>query len=235
VAHNVIDQLLIVQDRDRTLARLRREAQDVPARQKMIEAQADRERKELLVAQEQVKKKLSAAKQVELEVGAHQERIAKLRMQQTQVKTNEEYRALEKEIKTAQDEIRKLEDGELEVMEEIEALRQIIAGRESDLKKRESEIKVQLIDMHQRLAALQKEIEETQTQRAGLVKDVAPDWLGRYERVFQHNGEFGVVPVENGACGGCHMKLPAQVVHDAKKTGRMVLCNFCGAILFWKP
>ena len=34
----------------------------------------------------------------------------------------------------------------------------------------------------------------------------------RYERIFKSKGENVVVGVEHSACGGCHMKLPAQVV-----------------------
>jgi hypothetical protein len=34
----------------------------------------------------------------------------------------------------------------------------------------------------------------------------------RYERLFKSKGENVVVGVHHGVCGGCHMKLPAQIL-----------------------
>ena len=34
----------------------------------------------------------------------------------------------------------------------------------------------------------------------------------RYERLFKSKGDNVVVGVDHGVCGGCHMKLPAQIL-----------------------
>ncbi len=41
----------------------------------------------------------------------------------------------------------------------------------------------------------------------------------RYERLFKSKGENVVVGVEHSACGGCHMKLPAQIVTSCRGAG----------------
>jgi predicted nucleic acid-binding Zn-ribbon protein len=53
--------------------------------------------------------------------------------------------------------------------------------------------------------------------------------------VFKHTGDFGLVPVDSGSCGGCHMKLPPQLVQDAKRGTAMISCSYCGRILYWRP
>ncbi|MDD5756941.1 MAG: C4-type zinc ribbon domain-containing protein [bacterium] len=40
--------------------------------------------------------------------------------------------------------------------------------------------------------------------------------------------------MKNNSCGGCHMTLPPQVVNEVRKLDRLVLCESCSRILFWK-
>jgi predicted nucleic acid-binding Zn-ribbon protein len=39
--------------------------------------------------------------------------------------------------------------------------------------------------------------------------------------------------VRNGNCGGCHLNLPPQVVHNAKTGGSLTSCDYCGRILYF--
>ena len=41
-----------------------------------------------------------------------------------------------------------------------------------------------------------------------------------------------LVALEDGVCGGCHMQLPPYVVHATKKHSSIVLCEYCGRILY---
>ncbi|MEI7535423.1 MAG: C4-type zinc ribbon domain-containing protein, partial [Verrucomicrobiae bacterium] len=55
----------------------------------------------------------------------------------------------------------------------------------------------------------------------------------RYERLFKSKGENVVVSVEHSACGGCHMKLPTQIVTNCRAQGEIVTCPNCGRILYF--
>ena len=37
-----------------------------------------------------------------------------------------------------------------------------------------------------------------------------------------------------GNCGGCHLNIPPQIQHDAKKSAEVVSCSYCGRILYWE-
>jgi uncharacterized protein len=89
--------------------------------------------------------------------------------------------------------------------------------------------------MDKRLQNLENEIQALMKDRQSLTAEMDPAWLSRYEKIFAQRGDFAVVPVEKGACGGCHMNLPPQVVHDAKRNLNLVLCGFCSRILYWQP
>ena len=58
-----------------------------------------------------------------------------------------------------------------------------------------------------------------------------PEWLDRYDQVFGRKDK-ALVPIQDGVCSGCHMKLPPYIIHDAKKRAEMVSCEFCGRLLY---
>jgi hypothetical protein len=231
---SMIEKLLVIQDRDRRIRQLSRESEDIPARKKLTDARLDDHRKAVHQAQDELKKNASAAKQIELDIESMKTRILKLRDQQGAVKKNEEYKAIEHEISMLQDNIRKQEDGEIELMEQAETIRARVAQLDQKLKQEEAIVKTDESSLDQRLKNIQSEMDQLKAERGGMITDIDPDWLSRYDRTFKHTGDYAIVAVENGSCGGCHMKLPPQVTQDVKRAQHMICCTFCGRILFWR-
>jgi predicted nucleic acid-binding Zn-ribbon protein len=231
----MIERMLVLQDRDRKIKQLTKESEDVPARKKLIESRLNQTRQALQGVQDEQKKSIAAAKQVDLEIESLKLKILKLRDQQGQIKTNEAYKALEHEIQTVQRHISEFEDREITIVEETEVLREKAAGLEKKLKEEEKGVQGDSAVLDQRLQKILEEIEKLKADRSTLLTDVDPGWLSRYERTFKHVGDYALVPIENASCGGCHMKLPPQVIQNVKKSLDMVYCSFCGRILYWKP
>lgn len=229
-----IEKLLVLQDRDRRIKQLVRESEDIPARRKLSETRLLEHRQALATAQEDLKKNSAAIKGVELDVETARQRIYKLREQQNNIKTNEEYRAIEREVAVIEKQIKDHEDREIVLMEETDGLRANVTRMEQRLKQEEELVKSDAGVLEQRLGSLKDEISRLQAERKTLVVDIDADWLSRYERVFKHVGDYALVAVESGSCGGCHMKLPPQVTQDVKKGINMISCSFCGRILYWQ-
>jgi predicted nucleic acid-binding Zn-ribbon protein len=57
----------------------------------------------------------------------------------------------------------------------------------------------------------------------------------RYERLVRSKGENVVVGVQHGVCGGCHMKLPPQLLVSCQAEKELVGCSNCGRILYYTP
>ena len=231
----MIERLLLVQDRDRSIARLLRESKDIPARKQQLESRLQAHQDFLRKTQEELKKAQAGIKAVEVEVESRRQKIARFREQQTQIKKNEEFRALEHEISVVQAEIRAEEDKELEFMEQVEQNRALIAEREADLKKEDTRVREDQKVFDRRMEELQREVTALQADRKALAEHVDAEWLGRYERIMAKTGDFALVPVEHGACGGCHMNLPPHLTHDARKGLNLVQCSYCSRLLYWKP
>lgn len=229
-----IEKLLVVQDRDRRIRQLSRESEDIPARRKLSEERLREHKEALTAAQELLKKNAAAIKGVELEIDTCKQRILKLREQQASIKTNEQYRAMNNEVAGVEKQIREFEDREMVLMEETEGLRANVSRMEQRLKQEDEIVNSDRVQLEERLGALQAEIAKHKQDRTGLIADIDPDWLSRYDRTFKHHPDFALVPVDQAACGGCHMKLPPQVVQNVKRNQAMVCCSFCGRILYWR-
>lgn len=230
-----IERLLVLQERDRRIARLQQESEDVPKRREQIEQSIEREKQAVADAEERFKHQQAKVKQVELDIEAHREEINRFRQQQFQVKNNDEYRALEHEISATEKKIRALEDTELALMEEMEQTKFFVAEKEAELQHGEDQVKSDIDNLNQRLSNIQTELKDLEANRGDLAQDIDEEWLSKYERILAHTKNVAIVNVENSGCGGCHMKIPPQVIHDARKADLMVPCPYCGRLLCWQP
>lgn len=227
-----MEELLALQNGDSKLVKLQREARDIPKRKALIDARLNGLRSELDVLNEEMLQKKAAVGQIEGEIESIKERVTKYRQQQFQIKSNDEYRALEKEIFESNKQVGGLEEREIQALDEVEAIKVRVAAKQEELDRDQAAVQDDLIMMDQRAAKLTKRLTKLIEARKELMKSVDPNWLRRYERILKHVGDAALVPIENGACGGCHMTVPPQLVRDAIKEDSLTFCGFCGRILY---
>src|SRR3954469_19138800 len=123
-----IEKLLILQDRDRKILKVRDELARIPSERNELQAKLASAQGHLETAKLKVKQIESDRKKLELDVEAKKQQIDKYSLQQFQTKKNEEYRALAHEIEMAREVIVKLEDQQLELMEQGEAAQKEVAA-----------------------------------------------------------------------------------------------------------
>jgi predicted nucleic acid-binding Zn-ribbon protein len=226
-----LEALLVLQEKDRKIAKLQREIRDIPARKADIEKQLEGAKTKLNQAREALKKVTSDLKQLEIEAGTHNEKIIKYKQQQMEAKTNDQYRAFLQEIAAAEKHISALEDREIVLMEHVESSKKIIAEREAELKEEEGGVSEEQAMLEDRLSEVQEDLNALLADRGRITSNVNPSLLLKYERLFKNKGDFAVVQVEKDHCSGCHMRLPPQVTNDALNPDKLVICNFCGRML----
>ena len=42
-----------------------------------------------------------------------------------------------------------------------------------------------------------------------------------------------MVGIDHGVCGGCHMRVPAQIIVSCRAAQEIVTCPNCGRILYY--
>jgi predicted nucleic acid-binding Zn-ribbon protein len=227
----IIEKLLIVQEKDCRIRQMEKELKDIPTRKKEELARLDRHKKAVEAAKEQAKVKQTGLKKLEGEADGRREKITKLRQQQMELKTNKEFKAMEDEIKGVSVEIAKIEDQEIVILEEQEKARHGIAEAEAALKEEDATVQADVKALDERAVGMERELADARAARRAAAQEIDPRWMVYYDRVFAARDK-ALVPLEDGICGGCHMKLPPAVVHDVRKQADMVTCGYCGRLLY---
>ena len=228
-----IEKLLVLQDRDRKILRVQQELAYIGPERETLRAKAAATQSRLETAKSRVKQIESDRKRLELDVETKKSQIEKYANQQLQTRKNEEYRALAHEIETCKAEIRKIEDREIELMEQAEATQKEVVRATLDTNEAKKLVDDNIAQLDQREGNLKKELAELQTGRAELAAAVEETVRTRYERLFKNKSESVIVGVDHGACGGCHMKLPAQILVSCQAQKELVTCINCGRILYY--
>lgn len=229
----VIEKLLILQERDRKIRRVQQELEHIGPEREVLQAKAATTQKQLDAAKNRLKQIETERKRLELEVEGQKAQIEKYANQQLQTRKNEEYRALAHEIELCRQAIVKIEDQEIVLMEQGEAAQKEISRATQDSNETRKQVENQVAQLNQREENLKKEFAELQAGRTELASAVDDPTRSRYERLLKSKGDNVVVGIHHGVCGGCHMKLPAQVLVSCRSQQEIVACSNCGRILYY--
>ena len=230
---DTIEKLLILQDCDRRLMRVKSELARVGPDRKALQARADGTAANLESAKLRGRQLESDRKKLELDVEGKKQQISRYAMQQLETRKNEEYRALQHEIDGCKAEISKIEDRELELMEQGETATKQVAGANQEAAAAKKMVEKEIFDLNAREENLKKELAELEARRTELAGGVDDGFRGKYERLLKNKGDNVIVGVQHGVCGGCHMKLPAQVIVQCRTGSELTTCTNCGRILYY--
>ncbi len=228
-----LEQLLVLQDRDRKIRAIKNELRLAPQEKKELDAKLLSSSASLEAIKAKGRELEVEKKKLEVEAQAKRDSIAKFRTQQFQTRKNEEFQALTNEIKHAEAEIQSLEDRELEIMEQAETLKGEIATADKTFSQTKSQIATRLTDVDAKVASIEKQLTELEADRASLAEKIDEDLLERYERLFASKGDAAIVALEHEVCMGCHMKITTQTAVRVKGEKEVVSCEQCGRLLYY--
>jgi uncharacterized protein len=229
----VIEKLLVLQDCDRRIRRVQGELVRIEPERQMFQTRASDARAALEAARTRLRQLESDRKALELEVEAKKQQIARYSNQQLETRKNEEYRALTHEIDTCKAEIFKIEDREIELMEQAEAVQREIVRATQAASEAHERLDEQQLQLGAREQNLRQELSELEAKRETSAGAVDSGVRARYERLLRSKGEQVVVGVQHGVCGGCHMRLPPQLLVFCQAQQELVACSNCGRILYY--
>ncbi len=229
--HPELEKLQALEVTDREIRRLREEIAALPKRVAVIEEKLAGTKSRLEKAKGAAKTDEAARRQHEANIQAEQTKISKYRDQSLEVKTNEQYKALQHEIEFAQKEIRATEDKILELMLLSEAREKEIRDAEAELKEETREIEKEQAEARARTEVDQRELEEQQARRTELRSGVKPALLEHYDRVMQARGN-ALAEVREQKCSACNVMLRPQKYDEVRSGQELLTCDSCGRILF---
>ena len=163
---------------------------------------------------------------------SREEHIKKLQGQLFQVKTNKEYTAMQREIDSLKADKSLLEETILGLFDAIEQAAKERQREQARLTEEQGQLKAARERIEREVATIEEQITDAQRRRHAVVPDLPEPTLDLYERVLKLREGLALVPLLNEACGGCHRRLPPQVVSQVYLKANLVSCETCNRILY---
>ena len=227
-----LETLLVLQDRDQKIKAFQTQRKSLPRDKKVLEDKLASARLLLDQAKQRAQQNEVERRKIQLDVEAKRTAIGRFKTQQQATRKNEEFQAFNNEIKHAEDNIRTLEDKELEFMEQAEAIQRTVVEAEKDFTKSQAVIREQIARLEAGATAAEERLGELQADHAKIAGGVPENVLDLYQRLFVKKGDAAVVPLEAEICGGCHMKVPTQISAQVRGEHLLTQCPNCGRILY---
>jgi uncharacterized protein len=230
--HSELEQLLILQDREQKIRQIRTEIETVPLQRNSLDAQFAASRASVEALKQRARQMEMDRKKLELDVGTRTETISRLKNQQYQTRKNDEFQALGHEIERYENEIRKIEDDELELMVQADKIKADLTEAEKKAAAVKESITRQTANLDEKSKALESQLQGLTRERSELATQIDEDLLARFERLFKSKGDAAVVAIEHGVCTGCHMKVTTATAAGVRAGKEIVSCENCGRILY---
>jgi len=230
--HPDLKTVIELQHVDSRIGELTTQIDALPAQIQTLEAQL----KDFLHAHEERKLRLAAnqreRKELDGEIQLIQTKISKHKGQLYEVKTNEQYKAMLKEIEGEEANIRKIEDKILEKMVEAEDIQKLVTEAGARLEGEKARVAAETKRLNSLREADVKERDELQAQRKNLAAALSAGLLETYERVRKGRRGVAVAEVRDGFCTACNVRLRPQVYNDIRMNETLLTCESCSRIMY---
>lgn len=148
------------------------------------------------------------------------------------IRNPKELEGLQQDVESLKRRQRALEDRDLEIMVAVEEAQresseaqQVLAEVQAGWEKEQEELRRQQEELGSEIAALEE-------RRAGQSQLIDSSTLSLYENLRMTRQGRAVAKVERGACQGCRISLPMNIVHRARGGTEIVQCSSCERILY---
>jgi len=216
---------------DEKVSRLRADVERIPAEiAKLNEALGKRkgEYDKAITACDALEKKLRDS---ESNLKDREDKLHKAEGKMMEVKTNEEYQAAIRENDAQKNEKSGLEEQAIKLLSEVEEQKKQLKEVEKGFRSYETIVNGDTAKLEEERARILRLLEEQIEKRNSTASQLSPDVALVYHRIASRISGVAVVPVENGMCSGCNMKMRPQLYNEILGFKTIHRCPSCGRIL----
>lgn len=139
---------------------------------------------------------------------------------------------LQRDIESLKRRRSELEDTALTAMDALEAAQAVFGAAEAELKELVGQHGSDAEAASRRKAELEAEIAGLERRRAEQATSIDAPLLQLYDRLLANRQRRAVAKVVGGACQGCRITLPMNLIQRARSSNEIVQCSSCERILY---
>lgn len=230
-----LERLIRLQQLDNDTTYRRNWSSQLPALKAALDVRVATRRATLESARQALADNQAARRAIEKDLGAVQTRLSKYKDQLMEVKTNKEYLAMQHEIATAQENVRVFEDQILELLVQADEVGADVKNAETALKEEEEATTRERAALDAQERQVDQDLAALAGDRVGVAREVTPPLMKMYVQASHRHHGSAVVEARDGHCTACHTRLRPQFYNELRRGDRVVQCESCSRILFFKP
>ncbi len=224
-----------LQEIDKRISSLERENEFFPKEMERLDEGLGEEEKLVIEVREIIEGHEKEKRDKDDELSFNNEQLHMFEGRLKEIKTNTEYQASLREIDTSKKRNLEIENELLELMEQVETESSKLKELEETFNEKKAEaVKEQqaLKDNHEEG---QKKLKKVVLKRGKKVKEIDPKVSKLYETLKPRLGGQVLAAANAGACSGCNMHIPPQLINDAMRLERIYQCPNCLRIIVAEP
>jgi predicted nucleic acid-binding Zn-ribbon protein len=229
-----IANLVRLQKLDDEIRALRSRLTAIPKEIEALQKEIASERKNLEDAQKALAEAQKAQRSHESELAASEEKIRKYKDQLMNVKTNDEYRAMQHQIETAAKEVSDVEDKILRDYDAVKDLEEKKRQRQAELDKGQKEISGMEAELDAERARLEAELALRQQSRDDVLHSIPGELFDDYARIAKTRGGVAMAEAIDERCQVCMVRLRPQMFQELRMGEKLLHCESCRRILYFQ-
>lgn len=230
--NEILSQLLTIQRLDIAIRTLGHDLQQIPKKSKLIDEKVREVREPYENAKAELERLKADADEASQTVDSLNEKEKDLKLKMPEIRSNEEYSALLKEMDAVKKAREDLDTKTIQDMERSDELEKelpnlekaYLEGEKSVAKEREA-LALQQKDFEEKLLEKKKE-------RHALQNEMSEEWLRKYSHIAAQRNGLAVVAVKGGTCQGCFISVRPKLIQDLHYAEEVVFCEGCQRILY---
>ena len=224
--------LIELQTVDKEIFDLKRRFDEIPTRIKSLDLELENANAGVKNKDAELKTIQLKRKEKEIDLETKENSIKKFQGQLYQVKTNNEYNAIEKEIGGMKADKSLLEEEILGIFDKIETAEKNLAESKKVLTEDKKKVDSDKSGIESEKKEIEAKLAEFQERRKTILPMIDKETLARYERILYGKDGLALVPVRGDNCGGCFVHLPPQVINEIRIKERVIYCERCARMLY---
>jgi predicted nucleic acid-binding Zn-ribbon protein len=232
LVHPEVKAVIELQQLDSRIAELTAQIDSLPLQIRKLESELHEFIKNHEAERQRLAANQKARRDLEGDIQLIRAKISKHKDQLYEVKTNEQFRAMLREIEGEEENIRQIEDQLLEKMVEAEQLERHVKEAASRLEGEKARVEQESRRLQALCQADEQERARLLEQRLALAAQLEDRVREHYERLRKSRGS-AVAEVRDGFCSGCHVRLRPQAYNEVRSNSTILTCETCGRILYY--
>jgi predicted nucleic acid-binding Zn-ribbon protein len=148
------------------------------------------------------------------------------------VRNPKELEDLQKDIESLRRRRLQLDDNALNAMEALEVAQAALLAAQTDLDEVGRTVGAEQVELAERKDQLDEELAELESLRLERAPAIDNSLMSLYTRLAANKQKRAIAKVEGGACGGCRISLPMNLITRARSSNEIVQCSSCERILY---